>query len=248
MPREARVVSHPVVSIVGLTLALLGAALASGEEPPNKLSLGFSYLATSGNSSSQTAGLDLAFKHRFDPWGIEASANFLRAQQAGTLSAKKLFLGVRGTRNLTADLDLFLEGSYLQDRFAGLDPRLVGAGGVTYKYLKGPEHELAFDVGLTWTKDELVGGGSSSYIGALAAARYGWNISKTAKLTESLSFFPSFKESSNWRVESQTGLQAAVSTAVAVKLTYGFRYANRPVPGFRKTDTQTAASLVVNLL
>jgi putative salt-induced outer membrane protein len=248
MPRETRVVSHPVVSIVALTLALLGAALASGEEPPNKLSLGFSYLATSGNSSSQTAGLDLAYKHTFDPWGIEASANFLRAEQNGALTAKKLFLGVRGTRTLNADFDLFLEGSYLQDRFAGLDPRLVAAGGVTYKLLKGPEHELAFDAGLTWTRDELVEGGSKSYAGALAAARYGWNISKTAKLTENLSFFPSLKQGSDWRIESQTGLQAAVSTAVAVKLTYGFRYANRPVPGFRRTDTQTAASLVINFI
>jgi putative salt-induced outer membrane protein len=231
-----------------LTLALLASPAALAEEPPNKLSLGFSYLATSGNSSSQTAGLDLTFKHAFDPWGIGAFVNFLRAEQDGKLTAKKLSLGVRGTRALTADLGLFLEGSYLQDQFAGLDPRLVAAGGVTYKLLKGPEHELAFDGGLTWTRDTLVNGGSKSYAGALAAARYGWNISKTAKFTESLSFFPSFSQGSDWRLESQTGLQAAVSTAVAVKLTYGFRYANRPVPGFRKTDTQTAASLVVNLI
>jgi putative salt-induced outer membrane protein len=239
---------HTRMPIVALTLALFASSASLAEEPPNKLSLGLSYLATSGNSSSQTAGLDLTYKHTFDPWGIETSVNFLRAEQDGTLTAKKLFVDVRGTRALTADLGLFLEGSYLQDQFAGLDPRLVAAGGVTYTLLKGPEHELAFDGGLTWTRDTLVEGGSKSYAGALAAARYGWNISKTAKFTENLSFFPSFQQGSNWRIESQTGLQAAVSTAVAVKLTYGFRYANRPVPGFRKTDTQTAVSLVVNLI
>ena len=233
-------------TVVTLTLALLASRVAWAEEPPDKLSLGLSYLATSGNSSSQTAGVDLAYKHRFDPWGIEAFANFLRAEQTGTLTAKKLFLGVRGTRALTAELGLFLEGSYLQDQFAGLDPRLLVAGGATYKLLKGPVHELAFDAGLTWTRDELVDDGSRSYAGALAAARYVWNISKTAKFTENLSFFPSFEQGSDWRIESQTGLQAAISTSVALKLTYGFRYANRPVSGFGKTDTQTAVSLVVN--
>ncbi len=235
-------------TVLPLTLALLASPLARAAEPPTKLSLGFSYLATSGNSSSQTAGLDLTYKHTFDPWGIAAAGNFLRAEQSGTLTAKKLFLGVRGTRSLTKELEVFLDASYLQDRFAGLDPRLLLAGGVTYKLLQGPVHQLAFDAGLTWTRDDLVTGGSRSYAGALAAARYAWNISKTSAFTENLSLFPNFDQGSDWRIESQTGLQAAVSTSVAVKLSYGFRYANRPVSGFGKTDTQTAVSLVVNLL
>ncbi len=236
-------------TIIGaLACMWLVASLARAEDKPNKLSLGLSYLATTGNSSSQTGGLDLLFKRSFDPWGLEVSANYMRAEQNGVETAKKLFFGVRGTRALNADFDLFLSGSYLQDRFAGLNPRLLAAGGVTYKFLKGPEHELAFDVGLTWTRDDLVNDGSKSYVGALAAAKYGWNISKTAKLTENLSFFPSFKETSDWRIESSTGLQASISAATALKFTYGFRYANRPVAGFGKTDTQTAVSLVINFL
>jgi putative salt-induced outer membrane protein len=239
---------HLRISIVAVTLALFASPFVLAEEQPTKLSLGLSYLATSGNSSSQTGGMDFLFKHEFDPWGIQVSANFLRAEQDGKLTAKKLYFGVRGTRALSADVELFLEGSYLQDQFAGLNPRLIGAGGLTYKMLHGPKHELAFDAGLTWTKDTLVDDGSKNYLGAVAAGRYGWNISKTAKLTQNLSFYPSFKQGSDWRIESQTGLQAAVSTDVAIKLTYGFRYANQPEPGFRKTDTQTAASLVINFL
>ncbi|MFI5167566.1 MAG: YdiY family protein [Thermoanaerobaculales bacterium] len=239
---------HSRTLIVALPVALLCASFASAEDNPNKLSLGLSYLATSGNSSSQTTGIDGLYKHDFSPWGLEVKADYLRAESNGTLTAKKLFAGVRGTWALDADFALFLAASYLQDTFAGLDPRLLAAGGVTYKFLKGPEHELAFDGGLTWTKDDLVGDGSTSYVGALAAARYAWNINKTAKLTEDLAFYPSFKQGSNWRIESQTGLQAAVSTAVALKLSYGFRYANLPVAGFGKTDTQTAVSLVINFL
>jgi putative salt-induced outer membrane protein len=226
-------------------LTLLGASAVRAEDKPAKLSLGLSYLATSGNSSSQTGGLDLLYKQSFDPWGLEVAANFLRAEQDGTVTAERLFFGLRGTRALNADFDLFVGASYLRDRFAGLDPRLLASGGVTYKFLKGPEHELGFDVGLTWTRDDLVDGGSNSYAGALAAARYGWNISKTAKFTEDLSFFPSFKETSDWRVESNTGLQASISAATALKLSYNVRYANRPVAGFQKTDTQAAVSLVL---
>ncbi len=233
---------------VALAAALLCASLTAAADNPNKLSLGLSYLATTGNSSSQTGGLDLQYKHSFDPWGLEVDANYLRAAERGVVTAKKLFFGVRGTRALDADFSLFLSASALQDTFAGLDPRVLVAGGVTYAFLKGPEHELAFDAGLTWTRDTLVGDGSTSYVGGIAAARYGWNITKTSKFTENFAFYPSFKQGSDWRIESTTGLQAAVSSTVALKLTYAFRYANRPVAGFRKTDTQTTASLVVNLL
>jgi putative salt-induced outer membrane protein len=236
------------VTLLAVSCMVLTGSLLWAEEPTSKLSLGLSYLATSGNSSSQSGGIEFLYKHTFDPWGLQVSANFLRAEQDDQLTAKKLSLGVRGTRDLTADLEIFVEGSYLQDQFAGLDPRIVGAAGATYKLLHGPEHELAFDLGLTWTRDTRVDDGARSYLGLVAAGRYAWNISKTAKFTEDLSFFPSLKQGSDWRIESQTGLQAAVSTDVAVKLTYGFRYANLPEPGFRKTDTQTAASLVINFL
>ncbi len=233
---------------VALALAALAAAPARAEDKPNKFSLGLSYLATSGNSSSQTGGVDLLFKRTFDPWGFEAAANYLRAEQNGVETAKKLFLGLRGTHNLGDNLALFLAGSYLQDRFAGLDPRLLVEGGIVYKLLKGPEHELAFDLGLTWTKDDLVGGGSNSYAGAVGAAHYAWNITKTARFTEVLSFFPSFKDTSDWRIESITGLQASITETTALKLTYNYRYANRPVTGFGSTDTQTAVSLVINFI
>jgi putative salt-induced outer membrane protein YdiY len=234
-------------SVITLTLILLGSSFVCAEDQPTKLSLGLSYLATSGNASSQTGGLDVLYKNDFAPWGIEVAGSYLRAEQDGVVTAEKLFVGVRGKWTLNADLDLFLSASYLQDRFAGLDPRLLATGGATYKFLKGPEHELAFDLGLTWTRDDLVDNGTRSYAGALAAAKYGWNISTTAKLTEDLSFFPSFEQASDWRVESKTALQASVSTTVALKLTYSFRYVNQPVAGFGKNDTQTAASLVISL-
>ena len=54
-------------TIGALALTLLAALAARAEDQPNKLSLGLSYLATTGNSSSQTGGLDLLFKPRFDP-------------------------------------------------------------------------------------------------------------------------------------------------------------------------------------
>jgi putative salt-induced outer membrane protein len=235
-------------SILVLVLAAFGGSRALAEEKPTKLSLGLSYLATSGNTQSQTGGVDLLYKCSMASWGIQAGANYLRAKQNGDIRAERLLAGLRGSRVLSTSFDVFVATSYLKDRFAGLDPRWVTSAGAAYKLLKGPTHALAFDLGFNWTKDQLVTDGSKTYAGGLVATHYAWSISKTAKLTEDLAFYPSFENRNNWRLESKAELQTAVSTAVALKLTHSLRYANRPVEGYRKTDTQTAASLVINFL
>ena len=87
--------------IVALTVLLAGAAgVAAAEDRPWELSLGLSYLATSGNSESQTGGLDLSYKHRFAPWGLEAAGSFLKAEADGAETANRTFFGVRGTPNV----------------------------------------------------------------------------------------------------------------------------------------------------
>ena len=63
--------------IVALTLVLAGVAgMAAAEDRPWEFSLGLSYLATSGNSESQTGGLDLSYKRRFAPWRPRGGRRF----------------------------------------------------------------------------------------------------------------------------------------------------------------------------
>ena len=51
--------------------------------------------------------------------------------------------------------------------------------------------------------------------------------------------------SDDWRIDSETALQASLSKRFALKLGYRLRYDNQPVPPFGKRDTTTMASLVV---
>ena len=81
----------------------------------------------------------------------------------------------------------------------------------------------------------------------VAGLAYGWKVSENAKLSERLAFVPSFEESDDWRVSSETALEAAVSAKLAVKLGFVYLYDNVPVAGFRKTDTKSSASLVIKL-
>ena len=237
------------VPICLLTVLLALPALGAEEpaKPPWSGSLGLAFLSTTGNSQTQTLGLDLGAKWVSDPWGVEFVGKYLRSSKDGTTDAERSLVGVRGTRSLSERWSLFAGVSGERDTFAGFDLRAIVEGGATYKFLLGPVHELAFDGGLTWTRENRVDGSDRSFLGGLLGASYKWTISKTAVFTEKLRFYPDFDETSAWRIASEAALKASLTGHLALQLGYDVRYSNQPVPGYDKTDTATTVSLVASL-
>ena len=63
--------------------------------------------------------------------------------------------------------------------------------------------------------------------------------------TQRFTFYPDFTETSAYRSEGEVTAQAALNARLALKFGYLIRFANSPVPGFKKTDNTTTASVVV---
>ncbi|MGE0639786.1 MAG: YdiY family protein [Thermoanaerobaculia bacterium] len=216
-------------------------------EPPPPLwtgSAGLSYLQTSGNTDTESLGLTLNWKRQPTPWGIEISALANRADSDGERTAERYFAGVRGKRALGDRFELFAGLSWEQNEFAGFDARTILEAGGVWKALLGPTHELAFDLGLTWTSEDPVDGESDDFLGAVAGALYVWKINDRASFRERLAFYPNFDVSDDWRLTSETSLDASIAAAWALRVSYRYERDNLPPPGFEKTDGSTAVSLV----
>lgn len=211
---------------------------------PLTFSLGFSYLATGGNTDTSTAGFDAALTWAQTPWKVEAGASLLRAENEGDLTAQRTVAGVRGSRAMGERWDLTTAVSGTRDRFAGLDARVVVEAGVSYRYLEGPVHSLTLEAGGTWTRDDPVSGAARSFPGAMGAVRYAWKVSDTATLSERLALYPNLDDHDDWRLESDLAIEAAITTASALKVAYSVRRDNKPVPGYRETDSATSVTLV----
>lgn len=233
--------------VLGVAPALAdeGEAEEAQPEPTWKSNIGLSYVATSGNSDTNTMGLDLLVERKPEPWGLEFIANFNRAEDSGNLTAERYYASARALRTLSERWEFFAGLSGEKDPFAGFDLRAVVESGVTYHALLGPKHLLSFDGGLTWTDENRVDPAPDvSYFGGVAGLKYEWKISDTASLYERLLFYPNFDDSSDWRLSSDTGLQVSMTSLLAVKLGYELRYRNKPIGAADSTDTTTKASLV----
>ena len=227
--------------------SMAGPAVGAEDKPAAKPwsgSAGLAFLATSGNTDTQTLGLDLAFKRVPEPWGLEVTASYLRAEDSGLTTAERYGAKLRGQRAFSERWAVFAGLSGERDTFSGYDLRGIVEAGGTYTVLPGPTHTLAIDGGLTWTKEDLVTNRTNNSLGALAGLSYTWKPREGTQLSERLVWYPNFDETGNWRATSETAFQAALSERLAVKLSYEVRHYNQPVPGFDKTDTTTKASLV----
>lgn len=247
----------PKTATVMLACLLVVAGSVYAEEPAEPLwsgETGFSFVATSGNSDTQTIGLNAKLVRRPDPWGLELSTGWIRAEQEGETTAERLTAHSRAERKLADKWSLFGGLSAEQDKFAGYDLRAIAEAGATYQLLVRPRHKLGVDGGLTWTDEDLImttiegeeTSESRSFAGGVLGISYEWKISETASLSERLVWFPNFEESGNWRGTSKTTVKAALTSRLALNLGYELRYQNEPVPGFEDTDTTTTASLVLS--
>jgi putative salt-induced outer membrane protein len=230
---------------------VVGAGFAQEEEeqkePAWTGNLGLAYLATSGNTDTETFGLDFKLEREPEPWGLELTALTNRAEDQGVKTAERYLVGARVRRALDERWEAFAGLSAEQDEFSGFDLRAIVEVGVTYSALLGPTHVLSFDGGLTWTDEDRVEPELDvDSLGGLLGLAYEWKISETASLTQRLVFYPNFDDSDDWRVNSDTGLVADISSLLALKLSYEVRYRNLPIGSNDDTDTTTKVSLVVN--
>ena len=247
-----------ILSALMLTFA---ASPALGQEPPVseepvseeeveprwQAAAGLAFLLTSGNTETQSLGLDFHLARKPEPWGLELNAQLQRAEDSGVRTAEHYLLSLRGIRAVAEKWGLFAGVVGEQDEFAGLELRMLVEAGFEYQALDGPKHHLAFDLGLTWTdEDRVPPEPDTESVGAIAGLTYAWEITTTAAIAQRLIYYPNFDNSDDWRVDSTTALTASMSERLALQFSYELRFRNQPIGGRDDTDATTKASLVLN--
>ena len=245
------------LAIVGMALAAATAAAQAPcpcPTPPPTTPLwsgkaDASYAATSGNTDTSSLGASLELNYKPMPWTITLKGAFLRAETDDVLTAESYAASLRGARDLTPRLDVFVEGGYYRNRFSGVDSRFGGLGGAGYKVLDEKTLHLRFEGGFGYTHENDIGDlgqdlPSVNYASARLGLQFGWKFSKSAEFTEEAYWTEDLSDASNWILRSVTALTADLTSIFALKASYTYLYDNVPVPGFKKRDTITAVALV----
>lgn len=240
---------------IGITLlCCLAAGAALAEDPPKPPPVWAgkaeaSYVATSGNSDAKTLGAAGEVAYNPGVWNFKASLAFIRSESDGTETARSFDGLLRGARKLSPRLELYAQGAYRENRFAGIDHQWAGEAGAAYQFLSGDPHSLKVEGGLGYTTEKrlLPEPGATEtrdFSTARVGLEYKWKFSKTGELSEEASFTEDLSDSKDWRFADKVSLGAGLTTVLSVKLSYAWLTLNEPVPEKKKTDTITSAALV----
>lgn len=203
-----------------------------------------SLVATGGNTNTQTLGTGMSVLWRPGRWTTRSRAAYVRSVTANAVTAESLVAELRQSRALSARADAFVRAEYLVDRFAGISNRSTVEGGFGWLALKHAIHSLKVDGGLGATHESRLAGEDRTFSSATLSSLYEWQISQTVALDEQTTVSSDVSALANWRVQNALRLSLTISRLLTVRIANELKHVNRPVEGFRRTDTVLSVALV----
>lgn len=232
----------------GFVVLAVPAAAQPAFTPKWDAKVGFSYLATSGNSETSSAGFDAAVNREGRAWALEANAAGVSATKRHRRTAENYNALARLKRRLRKRLQLTLGLHWERNRFAGLAGRETADVSVLWEIRETPTWRVRALGGLSLGREEPRGDRPIvDSVGGLLQVSSDAKISETASWDGQVTLFPNFEDLDDYRVHGHLGLQAALNRHLGLRLACDLKLDHQPVAGFKTTDTTTTASLVVQL-
>ena len=212
--------------------------------PPFTGKVDLAYAATSGNTSTSSLGLGLDLIYRTAPWTIEGTFNYLHAASEHVTTAETFAGLLKGSRDITKSIDVFVQGGYYRNTFSGIDHRVGGEAGAGYKILDQEQFLLRTEAGFGYASEARTDDTTLNYATGRVGLKFVWKFSKSADFTEEASWTEDFSDTHHWIFRNGTSVTATLTKLLSLKASWALIYNNEPPPGFGKTDTVTSAALV----
>lgn len=206
-----------------------------------------SLVATGGNTSTLTLGLDGGLTHRLNRRTTAASISFLTSEVDSVTRARSLTLEARHGFAVGERLTTFVEAGFARDQFAGIEGRTSLTAGLGYAARLPQSHTLTGEAGAGITIEDRQDATGRSFATATGALHYVWALRPEARLTQDAGISADLQSGRNWRATSETALHVTLTRVLSLKASHAVEYRNAPVAGFGRTDLRSAAALVIAL-
>lgn len=254
------------MSITRAAFALLvasGSAMAQENPPPPppdrwQDTAELSYVVTAGNSESNTLGFKDKLWRNWDKSAFVLNAGAVRSESTTTtsifavgtphnfdvtedrttaLAAESYYLNGRYDRKITDHFFWFGSVGWDRNRFAGIDNRYTGVGGVGNIWADSDRLKFRTDYAVTYTKQVDVVD-NPNFDGTFLGARVSWNylqmFGANTTFTNDLIFDDNLDDTADFRANMINGISVSMTKRLALKASLQWLYDNRP--SFKEID------------
>jgi putative salt-induced outer membrane protein YdiY len=156
----------------------------------------------------------------------------------------KAFVNVKKT--LTPMTYAYVDTTYLYDDIALIDYRITVGPGLGVFLVKTADTQVSVEAGPSYVF-ERVDGQTDSHPSLRVAERIEHKLSATARVWESAEYLPDTERFSNYLVNSEVGVEAALNAKLNLRLVLQNKFDSEPADGTEKSDTTFIAGVSIKL-
>lgn len=203
-------------------------------------------LVAKGNADSESYNARETAGLVFDEFNLlKFTGRYLQTKTKSVENARYWSTGLRYDRALNARMGIFIGEMVESDKYAGYNQKYNSDIGFKYSLIK--EKKLIWDaeLGYRHTIENQLSNEQKklNYIRGYTEATRNWTESVSTKLW--FEYLPNFTIASDYQMNSELSIIAALNTVFYVKSGYLLRYDHLPNPGaVAKTDTLFTTALV----
>lgn len=198
------------------------------------------YLATSGNSDSESLNSNFGMFWNYEPWRHSLVGRAIQASTSGVNTAKAYGLTWQTRYTINETDYIFGRIAWDKDRFSAYDQQIREVGGYGRRFIDRERHVLDAQAGIGARQADLRDGRSENEAIVLLSSDYRWNISETSEFNQAISIEHG---ADNTYLEATSALSADIRENFALVISYTIKNNSNVLPGTEKTDTFTAISL-----
>ncbi len=201
---------------------------------------------TTGNTDIESIGASVNVDYKPKPWTIGLKGGFMRNSTDDVERAKTVNAQLRSGMNITNNVDFFAMGTYLHNRFQGIDEQWMALPGLGIYAVNSDFVAIRFEGGIGFMKEiySVPLADRSLTVGA-AGVGLKFKVSETADFTTDAMWISPLKDSDDWRVTNVAAITTRMTEILSLKLAHNLQYRAQPVLGiFRPTDQMMTAAIV----
>lgn len=204
---------------------------------------------TSGNTDIKNYGASAFMDYRGETLNTRLKAGFMRNTTSGIERSRRIDSSLRTGFNISNNVDLFGMGSYMQNRFQGIDMQFMATPGIGIYAVNTEAASIRVEggIGYMWENYYPSVLGKRDFTIGNAGLGLRLKLSDVADLTDDFLYVIPLKDSDDWRIKNVAAITSAVTKHLALKVSYTLEKRNLPVLGRDDMDTYTTAALVVKL-
>lgn len=244
------------ILVILAVFALAGSAVAAEKKAAKaeetsqdgfKTTVSAGLTLTDGNSETLAANASLVTEGQKEGLGSMIAgieANYGKSTVDGveetTVNNAKTYVNVKKT--LGQRTFASLDGSLVFDDVALIDYRVTLGPGAGLYLVKNDKRTLTLEAGPSYVWEQ-VDGKRDNYLALRLSERYSCQISKTAKLAQSLEYTPEASDLDNYLLVGEIGVEAAMTARVSLRVVLQDKYDSTPAADKERNDLSLIAGL-----